>query len=487
LFLGNFYYLHPVMKKLLSVLVLILAGLTVFSQGIDKPRYQILTKRAGNYLGTFNIELFPLVAPNHVHNFDSLALALAFDSTAFHRVVPGFVIQGGDPNSINGPVSTWGQGNPNQPTVNAEFSPVRHLRGIIGAARDADTNSANSQFYVCVANATFLDGQYTVFGRVTEGMDVVDTIVASPRDANDVPLQKIEMFVTYIGVNDTIPNAPSTTLPANNATGILPTQSYQWSSVPEAILYTVEFSTDSLFSTIYYSKRTALTYIQSPTFLGYTKYYWRVRSNNGGHESLNSTVSNFTTIAGAPNLVFPPDSSIQITDPVNFLWDASAGAASYQFQVATATSFSGVYLIHNLSNVTGTSQLISGLNPNTRYYWRMRSTDGTAFGPWSPKYTFVTMPLVGIAELNADAYQLEALYPNPASDIINLKFTTTSAEKITVTISDISGKVVFSDMLNVSTSGKQNCSISINTFAKGNYILTMSNNGKISSHSFKKD
>jgi hypothetical protein len=202
---------------------------------------------------------------------------------------------------------------------------------------------------------------------------------------------------------------------------------------------------------------------------------------------LNSTVSNFTTIAGAPNLVFPPDSSIQITDPVNFLWDASAGAASYQFQVATATSFSGVYLIHNLSNVTGTSQLISGLNPNTRYYWRMRSTDGTAFGPWSPKYTFVTMPLVGIAELNADAYQLEALYPNPASDIINLKFTTTSAEKITVTISDISGKVVFSDMLNVSTSGKQNCSISINTFAKGNYILTMSNNGKISSHSFKKD
>jgi peptidyl-prolyl cis-trans isomerase B (cyclophilin B) len=475
------------MKKLLFLIVLVSTGLAAFSQGIDKPRYQILTKRAGNYLGTFNIELFPLIAPLHVNNFDSLTLAHAFDSTAFHRVVPGFVIQGGDPNSINGPISTWGQGNPNQPTVNAEFSPVRHLRGIIGAARDADTNSANSQFYVCVANATFLDGQYTVFGRVTEGMDVVDTIVASPRDVNDVPLQKIEMFVTYIGVNDTIPNAPSTTLPANNATAILPTQSYQWSAVPEAILYTVEFSTDSLFSSIYYTKRTALTYIQSPTFAGYTKYYWRVRSNNGGHESLNSTVSNFTTIAGAPNLVFPADSSTQITDPVNFQWDASNGAASYQFQVATATSFSGVYLIHNLSNVTGTSQLISGLIPNTRYYWRMRSTDGTAFGPWSPKYTFVTMPLVGLQEVNANAYQLESLYPNPASDIINLRFVTTSAEKIAVSIMDVTGKTVFSDILNVSAAGKQNCSIALNAIAKGNYILTLSNNGKVSSRSFKKD
>lgn len=475
------------MKKLLSIMVLVLIGLSAFTQGIDKPRYQILTKRAGNYLGTFNIELFPLIAPNHVHNFDSLANALAFDSTAFHRVVPGFVIQGGDPNSINGPISTWGQGNPNQPTVNAEFSPVRHLRGIIGAARDADTNSANSQFYVCVASATFLDGQYTVFGRVTDGMEVVDTIVASPRDANDVPLQKIEMFVTYIGVNDTIPNAPSTTLPANNATAIGPNQSYQWSAVPEAILYTVEFSTDSLFSTIYYSKRTALTYIQSPIFVGNTKYYWRVRSNNGGHESVNSTTSNFTTIAGAPNLVFPPDSSIQITVPVNFQWDASPGALNYQFQVGTATTFSGIYLIHNLTNVTGTSQLISALNPNTRYYWRMRSSDGTAFGPWSPRYTFVTMPLVGMEENNADAYQLEALYPNPSTDIINLRFTTTTAEKISVNIADVSGKIVFSDMLNVSSSGKQNCAIAVRSIAKGNYILTLSNSGKVSSRSFKKE
>ena len=107
-----------------------------------------------------------------------------------------------------------------------------------------------------------------MFGRVTEGMEVVDTIVASPRDVNDVPLQKIEMFVTYLGVNDTIPNAPTQTLPANHTTGVLSTTPYQWTAVPEAILYTAEFSTDSLFSSIYFSKTTALTYIQSPTFLG---------------------------------------------------------------------------------------------------------------------------------------------------------------------------------------------------------------------------
>ena len=173
----------------------------------DKPQYEIETYRGGNYLGTFNIELFPLIAPLHVANFDSLVSVNAFDSTAFHRVVPGFVIQGGDPNSINGPTSTWGQGNPNQPTVNAEFSVVRHVRGILGAARDVDTNSATSQFYITVANALFLDGNYTVYGRVTSGMDIVDSIVLSPA-VNELPVQKIEMFVSLTGYNPVVPDVP---------------------------------------------------------------------------------------------------------------------------------------------------------------------------------------------------------------------------------------------------------------------------------------
>ncbi|MFM8950405.1 MAG: peptidylprolyl isomerase [Bacteroidota bacterium] len=186
------------MKKLLLFVVVIASSFASFAQGIDKPQYQILTKRAGAYLGTINIELFPLIAPLHTHNFDSLVNDQFFDSTAFHRVVPGFVIQGGDPNTISGPISTWGQGQPWQQNVPAEFNAVRHVRGIIGAARDNDPNSANSQFYICVANATFLDGNYTVYGKVTTGMNIVDTIVSSPRNANDVPLQKIEMFAPIL-------------------------------------------------------------------------------------------------------------------------------------------------------------------------------------------------------------------------------------------------------------------------------------------------
>ena len=157
------------MKKYLLSLCLLfcLSASDLVSQGIDKPIYQIVTYRDTTLLGTFNVELFPLIAPNHVHMFDSLVSTQFFDSTAFHRVVPGFVIQGGDPNTISGPMSTWGQGQPWQPTVNAEFNTVRHLRGILGAARDTDPNSATSQFYICVAPATFLDGNYTVYGKVT--------------------------------------------------------------------------------------------------------------------------------------------------------------------------------------------------------------------------------------------------------------------------------------------------------------------------------
>jgi hypothetical protein len=117
----------------------------------------------------------------------------------------------------------------------------------------------------------------------------------------------------------------------------------------------------------------------------------------------------------------------------------------------------------------------------------MRSSDGTVLGPWSPKFTFITAPFVGLTELNTDAYELEALYPNPATDIINLRFITQSAEKISVTIADVAGKIVFSDMLSVSSAGKQNCAIAIQSIAKGNYILTLSNNNKVSSRSFKKD
>lgn len=454
------------------------------SQGIDKPRYQILTKRAGNFLGNIEIELFPLIAPNHVRNFDSLALALAFDSTAFHRVVPGFVIQGGDPNSINGPISTWGQGQPSQPTVNAEFSPVRHNRGIIGAARDTNINSASSQFYICVAPAYFLDGNYTVYGKVNSGMDIVDTIVSSPRDTNDVPLQKIEMFVTYLGVNDTIPDAPQQTLPLNNAISILPNQSYQWTAVPNALLYIVEFSTDSTFASIYFSKTTSFTYTVSPTFAGYTKYYWRVRSNNGGHESLNSTVFNFTTLSGAPTPLTPVDSATNVfTNPV-FTWNTPPGTATYTLQVGTGPSFSGTYLVFNQTGLTSNTFQTSGLQTNKRYYWRMRTNVGSANSAWSPTFTFETGTSVGENELvgQTPGFQVSSVFPNPVTEMLNIKFSSRETGDLELSIIDVTGKKIISDRLPVSRTDDQQLSIDLSELSSGIYILELIlNNEKYSS------
>jgi dolichyl-diphosphooligosaccharide--protein glycosyltransferase len=129
--------------------------------------------------GTIELEFFSNAAPNHVKNFIDLANSGFYDGTLFHRIIPGFMIQGGDPNTIGdgSDRSTWGQGGPEQ-NVNAEFNDIPHARGIVSMARANDPNSAGSQFFIVHEDSTFLDGQYTVFGRVIEGMDVVDKIAA---------------------------------------------------------------------------------------------------------------------------------------------------------------------------------------------------------------------------------------------------------------------------------------------------------------------
>jgi cyclophilin family peptidyl-prolyl cis-trans isomerase len=149
--------------------------------------------------GKIVFEFLPDVAPKHVANFKKLANSGFYNGTAFHRVIPGFMIQGGDPNSKRDDRSTWGMGQPNQPTVPAEFSKISHKRGIVsGARRGDDVNSATSQFFICVADAPHLDGQYSVFGRVIQGMDVVEKIVNVPRDQRDNPLKKVVMKKVYI-------------------------------------------------------------------------------------------------------------------------------------------------------------------------------------------------------------------------------------------------------------------------------------------------
>lgn len=290
--------LHLSMRKYFSLLLLfVLPALSGFAQPRSfsgKPVYQVLTKRGGNYLGTTTVELFPAIAPHHVANFDSLVSTQFYDSTAFHRVIPGFMIQGGDPNSRHGPLSTWGLGDSTQPTVNAEFSAAKHLRGILSAARDTGINSANSQFFICVAPASWLNGQYTVYGRVTAGMDIVDTIVNEPRDGNDNPLVKIEMFVTYIGSNDTLATVPVLTQPLNNSYSPASTSLLKWNAQSDGIIYHVDVSTDSTFATTFRSVDVGTNqYAATGLVLGNT-YYWRVKSNNGGDTSAYSGTWHFS-------------------------------------------------------------------------------------------------------------------------------------------------------------------------------------------------
>jgi peptidyl-prolyl cis-trans isomerase B (cyclophilin B) len=145
--------------------------------------------------GNIELKFFPDVAPNHVKNFTDLANKGFYDGTIFHRVIPGFMIQGGDNNSKNPDKSSHGTGGPGY-TVKAEFNDKPHLRGILSMARSASPDSAGSQFFICVNDANFLDNQYTVFGEVVSGMEVVDQVVSQPRDGNDNPNERIEMKVT---------------------------------------------------------------------------------------------------------------------------------------------------------------------------------------------------------------------------------------------------------------------------------------------------
>lgn len=143
--------------------------------------------------GKIVFELLPNIAPETVRNFTKLAKSNFYDGTLFHRVIPGFMIQGGDPNTKKPDKSKWGMGGPGY-TIKAEFNSRSHLRGIVSMARSTDPNSAGSQFFIVTTDSTFLDKQYTAFGQVLEGIDVADKIVKLQRDKNDCPLQEAKIL-----------------------------------------------------------------------------------------------------------------------------------------------------------------------------------------------------------------------------------------------------------------------------------------------------
>ena len=143
--------------------------------------------------GNIKIKLLPEIAPETVRNFITLTKSSFYDGTLFHRVIPKFMIQGGDPNTKESDKSVWGQGGPGY-NLKAEFNSRSHLRGIVSMARASDPDSAGSQFFIVTSDSTFLDKQYTVFAEVVEGLEIADKIVNLPRDGNDCPLEEAKML-----------------------------------------------------------------------------------------------------------------------------------------------------------------------------------------------------------------------------------------------------------------------------------------------------
>jgi peptidyl-prolyl cis-trans isomerase B (cyclophilin B) len=142
-------------------------------------------------VGEMVLEFWPDSAPNHVENFKKLAKQGFYDGTAFHRVIPGFMIQGGDPNTKDETKkSVWGQGSPGY-TIKAEFNDRRHVRGVLSMARGPDPNSAGCQFFICHATAPHLDDQYTAFGKLIKGEDVLDKIATTPTEPPNRPITRM--------------------------------------------------------------------------------------------------------------------------------------------------------------------------------------------------------------------------------------------------------------------------------------------------------
>jgi cyclophilin family peptidyl-prolyl cis-trans isomerase len=153
-------------------------------------------------LGDIKLEFYPEHAPKTVENFRELANRGFYDGLIFHRIVPNFVIQGGDPNTreLNNR-TRWGTGGPGW-NIKAEFNKNKHSRGTLSMARSQDPDSAGSQFFIVLKDSNFLDGQYTVFGRVISGMDIVDKIASLKTDSSDAPVDTETAKIIKVTVSD---------------------------------------------------------------------------------------------------------------------------------------------------------------------------------------------------------------------------------------------------------------------------------------------
>lgn len=181
------------MPRTYLLIYLLLFTLSPVVKAADKQAHVVIETQYGN----IEMQLLPYVAPNHVKNFIKLASSGFYDGTIFHRVIPGFMVQGGDPNTRGKDKSSYGSGGPGY-TIAAEFNNQPHVRGTVSMARAGDPDSAGSQFFIVVKNSRFLDKKYTVFARVIKGMEVVDEIVSQKRDKNDNPRERVEIIVQIV-------------------------------------------------------------------------------------------------------------------------------------------------------------------------------------------------------------------------------------------------------------------------------------------------
>ena len=193
------------MKRVFGFILLTLLVIGVLFMTTEKENnVAVISTNFGDMV----VEFYPDIAPMHVESFMALVNEEYFNGTTFHRVIPGFMIQGGDPNSRNENRAThgtggragkfFGLGNEEDSStwlIPQEFSDTPHVKGILSMARTNDPNSASSQFFVCNDNANFLDNNYTVFGKVIDGLDIIDEIANVAKDQNDNPLERVEMSI----------------------------------------------------------------------------------------------------------------------------------------------------------------------------------------------------------------------------------------------------------------------------------------------------
>ena len=154
--------------------------------------------------GEMVLEFWPDVAPGHVENFKKLARQGFYDGTCFHRVIKGFMIQGGDPNTKDeSKKAAWGTGDPGY-KIKAEFNDKAHVRGVLSAARSQDPDSAGSQFFICHGDPRFLDKQYTAYGKLIKGDDVLTKIANTPTEGPDRPVKRVNIDSIKIVAADSI-------------------------------------------------------------------------------------------------------------------------------------------------------------------------------------------------------------------------------------------------------------------------------------------